>query len=187
MWKDDSVISSRRELACPNTPQTHSRRAHRLNKEKPALTLWDNGERFGLRFLHRLRISYYALFSSLRRFHSHPLPPSHHPLRHRPPCRPQIPAPAAANSSSNQSYIHCPQRFNQISVRNPLPRQRTLCLFPTFRLPTIRSACFQHLLNLQRRVKTQTLITLPQRLHFRLVKTQYSNHTTIILNPISIL
>ena len=61
--------------------QTHSQRARRRNKEKQTLTLWKNGESFGLRLLHRLRLFYYAILPSLRRFYSHP--PSRHTLRHR--------------------------------------------------------------------------------------------------------
>lgn len=93
MGKNNGIISSRRELACPNATQTHSQRARRLNKEKQALTLWNNKQRSGLGFLPMLRLFYYAFLPSLRRFYSHSLSPSHHMLRHYPSSPPQLPHP----------------------------------------------------------------------------------------------
>ncbi len=171
MWRDEGGIFSRRDLLAPNATQTHSQPARRLNKEKPALTLWNNEKSFGLRFLHRLRPFCFALFPSSRRFYSHPLPPSSLlPLPNTLPAPPQTlpptnPPPLTSDLSHPVSTFPSPIASIKLAPAIPCLSKERFATSQTFCLPTIRSAC----------------------LHFRFVKTQRPNHTTIILNPISIL
>lgn len=131
MWRNDGIISSRKELARPNATQTHSQCARRLNKEKHALTLWSNGEssdcvscidcgspntRPFLRCAASLRIR----------------------SRHSSSCRPQIPR-LRRRKLFLQSILYPPPTTPQSSWRPGIP-----CRAKKRLAPSQRSACLQY-------------------------------------------